>query len=74
MGCLGVVVGGSSVEQQTYSAQQTATPNVAGFSLGAFGLGEATEDQGPLLEAITVVLYLCYMIHLRFCHTCFFLF
>jgi len=56
MGCLGVVVGGSSVEQRTHSAQQTATRNVAGFSLGGFGLGEAAEDRGPLLEAVTASL------------------
>lgn len=74
MGCLGVVVGGSSVEQRTHSAQQTATRNVAGFSLGGFGLGEAAEDRGPLLEAVTVVLYPCYMIHLHFSGACFFLF
>ncbi len=38
MGCLGVVVGGSSVEQRTHSAQQTATRNVAGNALLAFCL------------------------------------
>jgi hypothetical protein len=30
----------------------------AGFSLSGFGLGEAAEDLGPLLEVVTVVLYL----------------
>jgi hypothetical protein len=38
MGCLGVVVGGSSVEQRTHSAQQTAMRNVAGSALLAFCL------------------------------------
>jgi hypothetical protein len=28
------------------------------FSLGGFGLREAAEDRGPLLEVVTVVLYL----------------
>jgi hypothetical protein len=40
IGCLGVVVGGSSVEQRTYSAQQMATHNVAGNALLAFGCGK----------------------------------
>ncbi len=38
MGCLGVVVGGSTVEQQTHSAQQMVTRNVAGNALLAFCL------------------------------------
>ncbi len=38
MGCLGVVVGGSSVEQRAHSAQQRATHNVAGNALLAFCL------------------------------------
>jgi len=38
MGCLGVVVGGSSVEQRTHTTQQTATRNVTGNALLAFCL------------------------------------
>ncbi len=49
MGYLGVVVGGSSVEQRTHSAQQTATCNVAGNALLAFCLHHNISNKGTSL-------------------------
>jgi queuine tRNA-ribosyltransferase subunit QTRTD1 len=50
--CLGVVVGASSIEERIRSAEQTASRNVAGFSLGGFGLGEDTAQRAMQLEAV----------------------
>ncbi|KAG0610894.1 hypothetical protein M758_7G099900 [Ceratodon purpureus] len=50
--CLGVVVGASSVEERIRSAEQTATRNVAGFSLGGFGMGEDVAHRGLLMETV----------------------
>ncbi|CAM6105967.1 unnamed protein product [Calypogeia fissa] len=48
---LGVIVGGSTIDERKRSAQSTALRNVSGYSLGGFGLGENPEDRGSLLEA-----------------------
>ncbi|KAL3683304.1 hypothetical protein R1sor_001326 [Riccia sorocarpa] len=50
---LGVVVGGSSVEERKRSAQETARRDVSGFSLGGFGLGENHDEREELLKAVT---------------------
>ncbi|BBN15766.1 queuine tRNA-ribosyltransferase accessory subunit [Marchantia polymorpha subsp. ruderalis] len=48
---LGVVVGGSNVEERKRSAEATARRNVSGFSLGGFGLGEIPQERAALLKS-----------------------
>ncbi|KAG0602409.1 hypothetical protein M758_10G012500 [Ceratodon purpureus] len=50
--CLGVVVGSTSLDERIRSAEQTATRNVAGFSLGGFGLGEDAAQRAVQMEAV----------------------
>ncbi|GJM91669.1 hypothetical protein PR202_ga08068 [Eleusine coracana subsp. coracana] len=58
---LGVVVGGSSIEQRKLCATEVSKRNVSGylfsiiqcFWIGGFGLGESTEERCSLLNAVT---------------------
>lgn len=50
--CLGVVVGSGSIEERIRSAEQTATRDVAGFSLGGFGMGEDAAQRAVQMEAV----------------------
>ncbi|TVU31342.1 hypothetical protein EJB05_23024 [Eragrostis curvula] len=50
---LGVVVGGSSIEQRRLCATEVSKRNVTGFWIGGFGLGESTEERCSLLNAVT---------------------
>ncbi|KAH7297838.1 hypothetical protein KP509_25G014700 [Ceratopteris richardii] len=49
---LGCIVGGNSVEERGFCAQEVAKRDVSGFCLSGFGLGESAEERGLLLEAI----------------------
>ncbi|VAI37960.1 unnamed protein product [Triticum turgidum subsp. durum] len=51
---LGVVVGGSSIEQRKLCATEVSKRNVSGFWIGGFGLGESVEERCSLLNAVTV--------------------
>ncbi|GJN20277.1 hypothetical protein PR202_gb07633 [Eleusine coracana subsp. coracana] len=53
MNTLGVVVGGSSIEQRKLCATEVSKRNVSGFWIGGFGLGENTEERCSLLNAVT---------------------
>lgn len=50
--CLGVVVGSASLDERIRSAEQTATRNVVGFSLGGFGLGEDASQRALQMDAV----------------------
>ncbi|VAI37964.1 unnamed protein product [Triticum turgidum subsp. durum] len=50
---LGVVVGGSSIEQRKLCATEVSKRNVSGFWIGGFGLGESVEERCSLLNAVT---------------------
>lgn len=50
---LGVVVGGSSIEQRKLCATEVSKRDVSGFWIGGFGLGESVEERCNLLNAVT---------------------
>ncbi|THU55682.1 hypothetical protein C4D60_Mb11t09150 [Musa balbisiana] len=50
---LGVVVGGSNIEERKHCAIEVATRNVSGFWIGGFGLGENVEERSALLNVVT---------------------
>ncbi|KQJ95551.1 queuine tRNA-ribosyltransferase accessory subunit 2 isoform X2 [Brachypodium distachyon] len=50
---LGVVVGGSSIEERKRCATEVSKRNVSGFWIGGFGLGENVEERCNLLNAVT---------------------
>lgn len=50
------MVGSASLEERIRSAEQTATRNVAGFSLGGFGLGEDAAQRAVQMEAVVTQL------------------
>ncbi|KAL6641627.1 hypothetical protein ACP70R_019808 [Stipagrostis hirtigluma subsp. patula] len=50
---LGVVVGGSSIEQRKLCAAEVSKRNVSGFWIGGFGFGESIEERCNLLNAVT---------------------